>query len=195
MITATETNATATANLQIGGVDPDVGPVALDRPLEEGLHLAIDLLAQPADLAFGHAAGAHGLDQVVDRAGRDALDIGLLYHRGERLLRHPARLEETREIRSLPQLRDAQFYTAGPRLPVPVPVSVALDKPQRALLAVAGPGGCSHLHLHQPLGGEANHLAQQIGIRTLLYQRAQVHHVVGHRSFLESGWCHNPTHT
>nr|WP_280178807.1 hypothetical protein [Mesorhizobium delmotii] len=29
----------------------------------------VDLFAQPADLTFGDAAHAHGLDQVVDRAG------------------------------------------------------------------------------------------------------------------------------
>jgi hypothetical protein len=42
------------------------------------------------------------------------------------------------------------------------------------------------------VGGKADHLAQQIGIWGLLYERAQVHHVVGHRWFLESGWCRNP---
>jgi hypothetical protein len=60
----------AAAHLQVGGVDPDVGPVAFDRPLEEGLHLVVDLLAQPADLALGDAARPHRLDQLVDRASR-----------------------------------------------------------------------------------------------------------------------------
>jgi hypothetical protein len=34
------------------------------------------------------------------------------------------------------------------------------------------------------LGGKADHLAQQIRIRGLLHERAQVHHIVGHRRFL-----------
>jgi hypothetical protein len=38
--------------------------------------------------------------------------------------------------------------------------------------------------LAQPLGGKADHLTQQIGVGALLHQRAQVHHVVGHRGFL-----------
>lgn len=38
-------NAPATANLQIGGVDSQIWPVALDRPVQEGLDLAVDLLA------------------------------------------------------------------------------------------------------------------------------------------------------
>jgi hypothetical protein len=41
---------------------------------------------EAADLALGDAAGAHGLHQVVHRAGRDAVDVGLLDHRGESLL-------------------------------------------------------------------------------------------------------------
>ena len=40
-------DAAVAAHLQVGGVDPEIGPVAFDRPVEEGLHLAVDLLAQP----------------------------------------------------------------------------------------------------------------------------------------------------
>ena len=40
-------DAAAAPCLEIGGIDPDIGPFALDRPVEEGLHLDIDLLAQP----------------------------------------------------------------------------------------------------------------------------------------------------
>ena len=36
--------------------------------------------------------------------------------------------------------------------------------------------------LKGPLGGKADHLAQQIGIRRLLNKRPQVHRIVGHRS-------------
>ena len=66
------------AHFDVGGVDPQIQPVALDRPTKEGLHLVIDLLAQPADPALGDAAHSHRLDQIVDRAGRDPVDIGLL---------------------------------------------------------------------------------------------------------------------
>ena len=37
------------------------------------------------------------------------------------------------------------------------------------------------LQLHQSLGGKANHLAQQLGVRALFQERAKVHHPVGHR--------------
>ena len=126
------------------------------------------------------------LDQVVDRARRDALDVGLLDHRRQRLLGHAPRLQEAREVAALPELGDAQLDRPGPRLPVPVAVAVALGQPIRALLAIAGAGQPPHLQLHQPLGGKADHLAQQIGVGALLHKRAQGHHVVGHRWFLRS---------
>jgi len=71
------------AHLHVGGVDPEIGPVALDRPVEEGFHPFVDFLAEPADLALrdpGHpsachstklrfaepqAGSAHRLDQVI----------------------------------------------------------------------------------------------------------------------------------
>ena len=130
-------DAAVLAHLHVGGVDPQIGPVAFDRAVEEGLDPLVDLLAQPADLALGDAAHAQRLDQVVDRARRDALDVGFLDHRGQRLLGHPARLQEAREVAALAQLRDAQLDRAGPRLPVAVAVAVALDQPLGALLAIA----------------------------------------------------------
>ena len=86
------------AHLHVGRVDPQVGPVALDRPVEEGLHPLVDLSAEAAHLALRDAAHPHGLDQVVHGAGRDALDVGLLDHGGQSLLGHPPRLQEAREV-------------------------------------------------------------------------------------------------
>ena len=136
------------------------------------------------DLALGDAGHAHRLDQLVDRAGRDALDVGFLDHRGERLLRHPPRLEEAREVGALPQLGDAQLDRAGAGLPVPIAIAVALRQPLGALLAIGGAGQLADLQLHQPLGGKADHLAQQVGVRGLLDQATQAHHLVGHRRSL-----------
>ncbi len=41
-------------------------------------------------------------------------------------------------------------------------VAIALRQPLGALLAIAGPDGRAHLQLHQPLGGKADHLAEDI---------------------------------
>ena len=48
-------DAPAPAHLHVGGVQPDVGPVAFDGATEEGFDLLVDLLAQAADLAPGDA--------------------------------------------------------------------------------------------------------------------------------------------
>src|SRR6202008_3652281 len=186
---------TVLAHPHVGGVDPQIRPVALDRTGEERLHLVVDLTTQPRDLALGDTAHAHGLHQIVDRAGGDALHVGLLHHRGERFLGHAARLQEAREVGAFAQLGDTQLDRTGAGLPDPVAVAVALGQTLGALLAVSRSGLAFDLQLHQPLGGKADHLTQQIGIRGLLHERAQVHHLVGHRWFLESGWCSQPDPT
>src|SRR6201996_7040990 len=188
-------DASLAAHLHVGGVDPQVRPVALDRAMQEGLHLVVDLRAQPADLAFGDAAHPHRLDQIVDRAGRNTLHIGFLDHRGERLLGHPPRLQEAGEVRALAQLGNTQLDRAGAGLPIAVAIAVALHQALNALLAVARARHGADLQLHQTLGRKTDHLAQQIGIRGLLHERAQVHHLVGHRWLLESGWSSQPDPT
>src|SRR4051794_49073 len=54
-----------------------------------------------------------------------------------------------------------------------------------ALLAIRGAGQAADLQLHEALGGEADHLAQQVRVRALLQEPAQVHHLVGHRWVLD----------
>lgn len=89
-------NPAVLANLHVGRTDPEIRPLALNGALEERTDPFVDLLAQPADLAFRHARAAlrrapsrpaamgPSLDQIIHRANRDALDVGLLDHRRER---------------------------------------------------------------------------------------------------------------
>jgi hypothetical protein len=67
----------------------------------------------------------------------------------------------------------------------PVTISVALGKALDRLLPMRRAGRCADLQFHQAFGRKADHSTQQIGIRGLLYKRAQVHHVVGHRWYLQ----------
>ena len=53
------------ADLQVGRVDPQIGPRPLNGPGQKGVHALVDLLTETAHLALGNARGAHGLDQVV----------------------------------------------------------------------------------------------------------------------------------
>jgi len=70
------------------------------------------------------------------------------------------------------------------RLPRSVAVAVALVDPLAAAFAVGGAGEACYLQLHQPLGREADHVTQEIGVRALLQERTKRHRVVCHRGVL-----------
>ena len=53
-------DAPGLAHLHIGCVEPQIGPVALQRSIEEAVDLIVDLAAQPGDLALGDARHPHG---------------------------------------------------------------------------------------------------------------------------------------
>jgi hypothetical protein len=75
-------------------------------------------------------------DQMIDRAGRDAMDVGLLDHRRQRLLGRATRLEEAGEVAALAQLGDAQLAGAGAGAPRTFAVAVAVVD------AIGGAGAC-----------------------------------------------------
>src|SRR5260221_4399817 len=99
-------------------------------------------------------------------------------------LRHPPGFQKTREVRALAQLRDAQLDVAGPRLPVPVTVAIALGQSLERPFAMDSAGQPLNFQLHQPLSGKADHVTKHIGIGVLLKQRTKRHHLIGHRGHL-----------
>ena len=107
-------DAPALPNLQVGGVEPEIGPVADERPVQELADAVVDVLAQLRDGALRDPRQAHGLHQVIDAPGGDAADPSFLYDSDEGLLGRAARLEEAREIGTLPQLGHAQVQRAQP---------------------------------------------------------------------------------
>jgi hypothetical protein len=84
---------TALPDLVERGIEPDVGVLAFDRAREERLHVLVQHLAEPGDLALGDSVHAERTDQVVDLAGRDALHVGLHDHGLKRPLGAPAGLQ------------------------------------------------------------------------------------------------------
>jgi hypothetical protein len=121
----TADDATAFADLDVGGIEPEIGPRALQGTGQKGVHAFIDLAAQTAHLALGHAARAHGLHQVIHRSGGDALNVGLLDHGHERLLGRLPWLQEARQVAALVQLRDLQRDPTGTGVPLSFPVPLA----------------------------------------------------------------------
>ena len=117
IMAATETMRPGLTHLEIGGIDPQIGPVALDRTVQESLHPFVDLATQTGDLTLGDAAHPHRLDQIIDRTGRDALHVGFLDDGGQCLLGGTSRLQEGWEVAAGTQLGNAQADRAGPRLP------------------------------------------------------------------------------
>ncbi len=168
-------------DLHVGGVQPDIGPVALDRTVEEGVHTLIYLATEPRHLALADPLHAHRLDQVIDGAGGDALDVGLLDDSRQGLLRHATRLEEGRKVAAAAQLGNAQLDGACPGFPISLAVAVALIGPSGAALARCSPAGRLGLQLHEALGGKADHLAQECRVGAFLQQRAKGSLVIGHR--------------
>jgi hypothetical protein len=82
--------------VEVGGIEVDVGVAGLlQGPVQEGLHLHVDLLADAAHLGLGDAAlDAQGGHQGIDLAGGDAADVGLHHHGIEGLIHPAAGLED-----------------------------------------------------------------------------------------------------
>src|SRR3984893_7318879 len=113
--------------------------------------------------------------QIIDRARRHAVHVSVLDNRGDGFLGQAPRFQKHREVAALAQLWDAQLDRPGAGLPDPVSVAIAVIDAVRAALAVRGTGQAFDFELHQALRGKTHHLAQQIGIRALLQQRAKAH--------------------
>ena len=64
----------ALALLEVSRVQPEIGPFALQWPVEEGADALIDVFAELGNLRLADPGQSHGLDEVVHSAGRDALD-------------------------------------------------------------------------------------------------------------------------
>ncbi len=96
----------------------------------ERAHGLVQPGADPRDLGLGDPrVDAHRLDQVVDTAGGDALDVGLHHHRIQRLVDAAAGLEDHRKERPLAELGDPHTDVAG----------LGSDQPRTRPVAVGGP--------------------------------------------------------
>ena len=127
-----------------------------------------------------------GLHQIVDRAGRDALDIGFLDHCRQRLLGHPARFEKAGEVAALAQPGNVQLNLASSGLPPELVEGHARGA------RCAGPGGQVTSHRIQrrsdyrpPSPSAARRQTRssraKYQLRGLFHQQSQVHHGIGHR--------------
>jgi hypothetical protein len=54
-------------------VEPDVGVLSLNRTCKECLHVLVQRLVDPGDVALGNPVDPGAFDQIIDLAGRHAL--------------------------------------------------------------------------------------------------------------------------
>ncbi|CDK01732.1 hypothetical protein MIC448_820029 [Microbacterium sp. C448] len=105
----------AVADIEVGGVQEQVRePSVIDPAREELLHGFVDLTADPRHRRPGDAGVvAQRPDQLIDLAGGHPVDPGLTDHRVERLVDPTTRVQQRREERPLPQLRNLQVDLPG----------------------------------------------------------------------------------
>jgi hypothetical protein len=182
------------AGLAVGGVQEHV-PERLprQRPVPERRHLGIQIRADPADLGLGDTrVGAQRLHQIVDLPGGGAVQICLHDDGEQRLVHPPPPLQQGREERPGPQLRDPQLQVPCRRRPRPV--SVALRQPRLGPLMRERADDRAQLGLDQRLIDSLGCLPDlfvDLGGLQCLQHFQQCRLVQGHRvsvSFRENHW-------
>ena len=105
------------AGLAVGRVEEHVREVLGGEGAVAKLgHLSVQARADPGHLRLRDPRVRHeGLDQVVDFAGRDAVDVGLHHDREQGLVHPAAALQQCREERPGAQLEDLQIKVPGRR--------------------------------------------------------------------------------
>ena len=129
------------AGLDVGGVEVDVGEGdVVEAPGAEHGDLFVDPGADPRHRRLRHPRfTAQRPDQVVDLPRRGAGRVGGHDHAPQGLVDPPARLQQRREERPDPHLRDPQLDIARRRRQQPAAAAVALVRPGIGALVRAAP--------------------------------------------------------
>ncbi len=171
----------APTHLEVGGVEPDIGPVAGERTVQEIVHPLVDILAELGDRALGDAGEPHRLRQLVDTTGGDATDPGFLDHGNQGPLGGLARLQEAGEIAALPQLGHLQVQRAQAGIERALAIAVAPGGSALSPLMPAGADQSLDIGLHEKLKNGLGDGAQKIALIVLLQKLGKVHVGLGHR--------------
>jgi len=150
--------------MEVGGIEVDVGVTALlERPVQEGLHLHVDLSADAAHLGSGDAAlNAQCRHQGIDLAGGDAADVRLHHDAVEGLIDAAAGLEDRGQVAARAQHGDHQVDVSHLGGQVPRPVAIAVAESLVTALVALGAEHGSNLQLDQLLQAVADDLRDQL---------------------------------
>jgi len=102
------------------------------------------------------------VDQIVDSAPGNTVDVGFLYHCRPCLFRRPARLQKRADLTALARLRNVPADRARAGIPLPRPIAVTLVLAVRAAPAMLGIANGRHLDIHQPRRRIPSRSAQEI---------------------------------
>ena len=156
----------AVADLDVLGVQPQVRVVALERPPPERLDLLVESAAEGRDPVLRHPLDPELLDQPVDLAGRDAVHVRE-HDRHNSLLGARPRLQKRREVgRTRTLARDRELDLTDPRLPPPLPITVAMRQPLDRHLTTTRTDLDRHLRLHQLTRDDRHRLTHEIAMLT-----------------------------
>jgi hypothetical protein len=89
------------------------------------------------------------------------------------------------EVAALPQPGDLRPDRPGARIAAAVTAAAATVHPLGVLLVIAGAAARFDIELHQALGYELHHLAQNVNIGSLVGKLGQCHSGGGHLDFLQ----------
>lgn len=106
------------ACLYVGSVQPYIRVGACKLAVAETLYFGVQLFAKPTDLALTDTVYAQSLHQFVHLAGRDAMHVGFLDHRGQRPLSLPTGLQERGKVAAVSDPRNFKLHGAHPRVPL-----------------------------------------------------------------------------
>ena len=171
----------ALAHLQIGGVEPEIGPFAGERAVQELADTFVDVLAQLRHRALRNAAQPHGLHQLIDATGRDTTDPRLLDDGHQRLFRGLARFEKAREVTALTQLGNPQVQRAQTGIESALSIPVTPRRAFAAALVLASADQAFDIRLHDQLQDGLGNAAQKVSLIVLGQKFGQVHVRLGHR--------------
>lgn len=120
------------------------------------------------------------------------MHVGFLHHRYQGVLCPPPRLEEGREVTPIPYAGHAHVDAAHPRIPLSLPIAIALTPSCLRALMPCGAHVRAHLQFHQALAEESHPLTQKVHVAHHLHLAQQLlkchAHLVGHLGVLLLGF-------
>ena len=152
--------------------------------MRKGVHLAVELFADPADLVFADALQPQCLGERVDVASAHAVDVRLLDHGQQRPFVPATRFEQRLEVTALTQLRNRELDGAHPGVPFPLPKPVSRRDPLVRPLVRRRSDRLGDFRVHELLHQQPEPVPKKLRIRPLLILAQQVqecHPEIGHR--------------